>query len=284
MLDKLVIPPNTKFEERNLVIEGDTLIGANSELGYGIMARKVIVGERTTIEGDVFGREEVRLGAWCNVKGNVISKGDAYIGEFASIGGRLTVYGDLEIGRNVRIKNGFEAKGLITIQDPMPIVLFIFLYLLELLRLGRIEEAEKLFESEPFESPLEVPENTVMNLDVIKTDKDIEIRESRVLGNIKAKNARIKRGELYGSLKGEILMLDASRVHGAVEGKEVYLVNGSVVLGHIRAEKVFMEEMCIVEGSIIGRRGVWIKPSIELPEFEEVIEEEAEEVEDILKF
>ena len=284
MLDKLVIPPNTKFEERNLVIEGDALIGANSELGYGIMARKVIVGERTTIEGDVFGREEVRLGAWCNVKGNVISKGDAYIGEFASIGGRLTVYGDLEIGRNVRIKNGFEAKGLITIQDPMPIVLFIFLYLLELLRLGRIEEAEKLFESEEFESPLEVPENTIMNLDVIKTDKDIEIRESRVLGNIKAKNARIKRGELYGSLKGEILIIDASRVHGAVEGKEVYLVNGSVVLGHIRAEKVFMEEMCIVEGSIIGRRGVWIKPSIELPEFEEVIEEEAEEVEDILKF
>ena len=284
MLDKLVIPPNTKFEERNLVIEGDALIGANSELGYGIMARKVIVGERTTIEGDVFGREEVRLGAWCNVKGNVISKGDAYIGEFASIGGRLTVYGDLEIGRNVRIKNGFEAKGLITIQDPMPIVLFIFLYLLELLRLGRIEEAEKLFESEEFESPLEVPENTVMNLDVIKTDKDIEIRESRVLGNIKAKNARIKRGELYGSLKGEILIIDASRVHGAVEGKEVYLVNGSVVLGHIRAEKVFMEEMCIVEGSIIGRRGVWIKPSIELPEFEEVIEEEAEEAEDILKF
>lgn len=278
MLEKLIIPPNTKFEEKTLVVEGDALIGANSELGYGIIARKVIVGEKTMIEGDVFGREEVRLGAWCNVKGNVISKGDAYIGEFASINGRLTVYGDLEIGRNVRIKNGFEAKGLITIQDPMPIILFIFLYLLELLRLGRLEEAEKLFEAEEFVSPLEVPENSIMNIDTIKTDKDIEIRESRVLGNIKAKNAKVERGELYGSLKGEILIVDSSRIHGAVEGREVYLVNGSVVLGHIKAEKVFMEERCVVEGSIIGKSGVWIKPSIELPVLEEVIEEKAEEI------
>ncbi len=278
MLEKLVIPPNTKFEERNLVVEGDALIGANSELGYGIIARKVIVGEKTTIEGDVFGREEVRLGAWCNVKGDVISRGDAYIGEFASIDGRLTVYGDLEIGRNVRIKNGFEAKGLITIQDPMPIVMFIFLYLLELLRLGRLEEAEKLFEAEEFLSPLEVPENSVMNIDVIKTDRDIEITESRVLGNIKARNAKVERGELYGSLRGEILIIDSSRVHGAVEGKEVYLVNGSVVLGHIKADKVFMEERCVVEGSIIGKSGVWIKPSVELPKLEEVVEENAEEI------
>lgn len=281
MLERLVIPPNTKFEERNLVIEGDALIGANSEIGYGIIARKVIVGEKTTIEGDVFGRDEVRLGAWCNVKGNVISKGDAYIGEFASIEGRLTVFGDLEIGRNVRIKNGFEAKGLITIQDPMPIIMFIFLYLLELLRLGRLEEAEKLFEVEEFVSPLEVPENSVMTIDVIKTDRDVVITQSRVLGNIKARNARVERGELYGSLRGNILIIDSSRVHGAVEGREVYLINGSVVLGHIKADKVFMEERCVVEGSIIGRSGVWIKPSVEIPEFEEEIEEDVEKSEEV---
>ncbi len=266
MLKRLVIPANTKFEERNLIVEGDALIGANSEIGYGIMARKVVVGEKTKIEGDVFGREEVRLGAWCNVKGNVISKGDAYIGEFTAIEGRLTVFGDLEIGRNVRIKNGFEAKGLITIQDPMPIVMFIFLYLLELLRLGKLEEAEKLFEVEEFVSPLEVPENTVMNIDTIKTDRDVYISESRVLGNVKAKGVLVERAELYGSVKGEIVIIDSSRVHGAVEGKEVYLVRGSTVLGQIRADKVFMEERCVVEGSIIGRSGVWIKPKVELPE------------------
>jgi len=262
MLERLVIPPNTRFEERTLVVEGDALIGANSEIGYGIIARKVIVGERAKIEGDVFGREEVRLGAWCNVKGNVISKGDAYVGEFTNIEGRLTVFGDLEIGRNVRIKNGFEARGLITIQDPMPMIVFIFLYILELLRLGRLEEAERIFEEE-FESPLEVPENTIMNIDTIKTDSDVTITGSRVLGNVRAGDVVVENAELYGSLKGNVLVVNSSRIHGTVEGKEVYLINRSVVLGHVDAERVYMEEGCVVEGSIIGRRGVWIKPKVE---------------------
>ncbi len=264
MLERLVIPPNTRFEERGVVVEGDALIGANSEIGYGISARKVIVGERAKINGDIFGREEVRLGAWCSVKGDVISKGDAYIGEFASIGGRLTVYGNLEIGRNVRIKNGFEARGLIRIQDPMPIIIFIFLYVLELLRLGRAEEVEKLIELEEFLSPLEVPEGSKMSLDVIETERDVEIVGSRVLGNVKARNVRIEKSELYGGVRGDQIVIDSSRVHGTVEGRDVYILNESVVLGQIRAERVYMEEKCAVEGSIIGRGGVWIKPMIEL--------------------
>ena len=280
MLERLVIPKNTKFEERNLIVEGDALIGANSKIGYGINARKVIVGEKAEINGIVFGREEVRLGAWSVVKGDVISKGDAYIGEFSTIEGRLTVFGDLEIGRNVRIKNGFEAKGLITIQDPMPIIMFIFLYILELLRLGRLEDVEKLFEAEEFVSPLEIPENTILNIDVIKTSKDVLIEGSRVLGNIRAKNVIAKDCELYGSIRGRDVVVDNSRVHGVIEGREVYLVNNSTVLGQIKAEKVFMEEGCIVEGSIVGKSGVWIKPSVEVPSFEEAEKEELEEIEE----
>lgn len=276
MLERLVIPKNTKFEERNIVVEGDALIGANSKIGYGIMARKVIVGDRTEIKGDVFGREEVRLGAWCNVKGDVISKGDAYIGEFTSIDGRLTVYGDLEIGRNVRIKNGFEARGLITIQDPMPIVVFILLYIMAMLRLGKVEEIEKLFD-EDFVNPLEIPENSEISLDYIKTRKDAIIEDSRVLGNLSCRNARIIRSELYGSVRGRDIIVDGGRIHGVIDCRDVYLVNGTVVLGKISAENVYMEKGCVVEGSIVGRKGVWIKPKVDLPKFEEeVVEEEGE--------
>ncbi|HIP63585.1 MAG TPA: acyltransferase [Archaeoglobus profundus] len=264
MLEKLIIPPNTKFEERYLIVEGDAIIGPNSVVGYGVIARKVVIGERATIEGDILGKEEVRLGAWCNIKGNVISKGDAYIGEFVAIDGRLTVYGDLEIGRNVRIKRGFEARGLITIQDPMPILLFIFFYLLELLRLGKIEEAEKLFD-EDFISPLTIPENSIIRIDMIKTDKDAFIQESRVLGNVNARNVTIVGSELYGSLRGNDLIIRRSRIHGIVEGKNVYLVDGSTILGNIKADKVFMEERCVVEGSIVGKSGVWIRPKVEIP-------------------
>jgi len=270
MLEKLLIPSNTRFEERNIVASGDVIVGPNSKLSYGIIGRKVIVGERTAIEGDIVG-EEVRLDAWCSVSGNVTAKGDAYIGEFASIGGKLTVYGDLEIGRNVRIKRGFEAKGLITIQDPASILFFIFLYLMILLRLGRLEEAEKLLEEvEELESPVVFPENSQVSIDRILTTKSAEIVGSRVLGNIKAKDIHAVESEIFGSLRGRDIVVDKSRVHGAIEGRVVYLVNSSEVFGYIRAEKVYMEEGCSVEGGILGREGVWIREKVEVP-----VEEEA---------
>ena len=267
-----MIPENTKFEERNIVVEGDAVIGANSNLGYGIIAKKIVVGDKANVDGDLIG-EEIRIGEWCNIKGNVSCNNDAYIGEFTTIGGKLTVYGDLEIGRNVRIKSGFEAKGLITIQDPLPIIMFIFLYILELLRLGRLEDIEKLFEEEKFETPFIAPENSTVTIEKIETRKDIEIVGSRVLGNLKAKDVFVESSEIFGSVRGRDIILDGSKVHGAVEGKTVYIVNGSEVVGYIKAERVYMEEKCCVEGSIIGRQGVWIKPTVELPK---VVEEDKE--------
>lgn len=270
MLEKLVIPTNTRFEEKNIVASGDVIVGPSSKLSYGIIAKKIIVGEKVTIDGDILG-EEVRLDAWCNVTGNVTSKNDAYIGEFAFIGGKLTVYGDLEIGRNVRIKNGFEAKGLITIQDPTPVLFYIFLYLMLLLKLGKLEEAEKLLEDvEEFDSPVIFPENSHVSIDRIVTKKDAEIMGSRVLGNLKARDVYVSESEIFGSLRGREIIVDRCRVHGAIEGRVVYLINSTEVFGYIKAEKVYMEDGCTVEGGIVGRKGVWIREKIELPEQEEV--------------
>ncbi len=67
------------------------------------------------------------------------------------------------------------------------------------------------------------------------------------------------------------------RVHGAVEGRIVYLVNSSEVFGYIRADKVYMEDGCSVEGGIVGREGVWIKEKVEIPGREE--EGETDEIE-----
>jgi predicted acyltransferase (DUF342 family) len=269
MLEKLVIPAGTKFEEGSIVVEGDTIIGPGCSLGYGIVGKKVIVGEKTAVEGDIVG-EEVRLDSWSTVKGNIVSKGEAYIGEFASIDGKLTVYGDLEIGRNVKIKEGFEAKGLITIQNPLPVLIFLFIYLLELLRLGRLEEAEKLLETEEFESPLIIPENSTLNLERVKTDRDMEIMDSKVLGNLKGRNISVEGSEIFGSIRGREIKINGSRVHGAAEGKVVYVLNGSEIFGYIKADKVYMEEKCVVGGTIFGKGGVWIKPKIKAAEEIEV--------------
>lgn len=279
MLNKLVVPENTKFEEGSIVIEKDAIIGAGCSLGYGIIGRKIIIGEKTTINGDLVG-DDVRLDAWCVVKGNVVSKGDAYLADFTTIHGKLTVYGDLEIGRNVKIKEGFEAKGLITIQSPLPVLIFLFVYLLELLRLGKLEEAEKLFEEvEEFENPLTVPNDSILNLEIIKSDKDIEISGSRVLGNVRGKNVCIEGSEVFGSIRGTEILIDGARVHGAVEGREVFIINGSEVFGHVKAGKIHLEEKTTVEGALIGKEGVWIKPEIEVSK-EDIIKEEIESIEE----
>lgn len=258
----LVIPRNTRFDETAIIHDGDVVIGTNCTIDYGIYGRKVIIGDKTEINGDVVA-EELRMGAWCKVRGNAISKGDAFIGEFSSIDGRLSVYGDLEIGRNVRIGRGFEAKGLITIQDPLPVIIFIFLFLIELLRLGKLEEVEKLFDEDLF-NPITVPDNSRVSMELIQTGDDALFEEGKVLGNVRAKDVRTFSTELFGSISGRNIVIDSSVIHGAVNGKKVYIINQSYVFGQIRADEVFMEKGCVVEGSIIGKKGVWIKDKVEV--------------------
>jgi len=275
----LKIPPNTKFEERNVVVDGDVVIGANSDIDYGIIGKRIVIGERTKINGDVIG-DEITLESWVSVKGNVISRGYASIGEFSSIDGRLSVYGDLEIGRNVRIKEGFEAKGLITIQDPLPIIIFLFVYIMELLRLGKLNELEELFE-EKYENPMIVPDNTVINIGQIKTNSNAIFERSRVTGNVKARSMMIRDCELFGSIRGEDIVVENSRVHGAIEGRRIYIIDNSEIYGFIKAEEIFMENGCSVEGSMVGKMGVWIKDEIEPPEVIEVDVGQGEIQEDV---
>jgi len=262
MLEKLLVR-NAKFEERTIVADGDVLIGQNSKVNYGILAKRVIAGERVHIGGDVIG-DEIRFDSFCTIAGDLVSKGDAYIGEFAGIDGKLTVYGDLEIGRNVRIKNGFEARGLITIQNPASVIFFLLLYIMLLFRLGKVEEVFKLLEDVEIEPAIILPEKCSVDVDKIVTTKNADIFDSRLQGTLKARDIYVGRSEIIGCLKGRDVILDDSDVRGFVEGRNVYLLNSSRVGTYVRGDRVYMEKGCNVEGGIIAREGVWIKDDIEL--------------------
>jgi len=80
-------------------------------------------------------------------------------------------------------------------------------------------------------------------------------------------------------LRGREIIVEKCRVHGAIEGKVVYLLNSSEVFGYIRADKVYMEDGCSVEGGIVGREGVWIREKVEIPGRGE--EEEGEETKEM---
>ena len=268
MAESLVIPEGAKFDETHIMHEGDVIIGDNAVVDFGIEAKKVIVGSRSTVNGYIIG-DEIRLDPWVRVKGDVVCNGDAYIGEFSAIDGKLTVRGDLEIGRNVRIEKGFEATGLITIQNPLPVLMFIFIYLMELLRIGKLDEIEELF-NEEFENPVIIPDGSKISMEQMKTSRNAVIKFSRVLGNLRARDAIIEGSELYGSVKGRDVVILGSRIHGAVEARRVYIVNSSTVFGRITADEVHLENGCSVEGSIVGRKGVWIKDRVEWEIEEEI--------------
>ncbi|MCS7144420.1 MAG: acyltransferase [Archaeoglobaceae archaeon] len=262
MLDRMLIR-KAKFEERTIVADGDVLIGQNSRVDYGILAKRIFAGERVHLSGDILG-EEVRIDSFCTVDGDLVSKGDAYIGEFAGIDGKLTVYGDLEIGRNVRIKNGFEARGLITIQNPASVIFFLLLYIMLLFRLGKIEEVFKLIEDVEIEPSIILPEKCYVGVDKIITTKNADVFDSKLLGTLRARDIYIGGSEIIGGIRGRDVILDNSRIHGSVEGRTIYLINSCRVGMHVRGDRVYMEKGCIVEGGIIAREGVWIKDSIEL--------------------
>ncbi len=225
MLEKLLIR-NAKFEERTIVADGDVLIGQNSRVNYGILAKRVIAGERVHIGGDVVG-DEIRFDSFCTISGDLVSKGDAYIGEFAGIDGKLTVYGDLEIGRNVRIKNGFEARGLITIQNPASVIFFLLLYIMLLFRLGKMEEVFKLLEDVEIEPAIILPEKCSVDVDKILVTKNADVFDSRLQGTLKARDIYVGGSEIIGCLRGRDVIVDDSEIHGFVEGRNIYLLNSS---------------------------------------------------------
>ncbi|MCS7119078.1 MAG: acyltransferase [Archaeoglobaceae archaeon] len=258
MLNKMILQ-NVRFEERSILVNGDVMIGQKSRVDYGIIGNKIIAGEKVVIGGDLI-CEELRIDSFSTISGDVTSKADAYIGEFVSIDGKLTVFGDLEIGRNVRIKNGFEARGLITIQNPASIVFFLLLYLMLLFRMGKTEEVPKI--EEEINPSLIVPEKCFIDATKISTTKDADIYDSRILGTLKARDIYISKSEVFGNLRGREVIVDSSTVHGYVKGKFVYLINSSVVGTYVKGSRVYIEKGCIVDGGIIAEEGVWIRDSI----------------------
>ncbi len=94
---------------------------------------------------------DVRIDNFCEIHGgDVYTTADAYLGEGGvKIKGRLIVNGgDLDIGGdNVQIeKGGFEAKGWISIRNPLPVLTYLVLYLVTLLGIEKEEEISEIMQ------------------------------------------------------------------------------------------------------------------------------------------
>jgi predicted acyltransferase (DUF342 family) len=276
------MPDNTQMEDRSIIVDGDVLIGNHSDISYGLLARSIIIGERVKIDGDVVAEEDVRLDLWSNINGDVRTRKDAYIGERTNINGKLVVKGDLDIGNDVHIEEGFEAKGWIVIRNPVPVIVYIILYLAELLRLGEGEEVDKMLnelfseESEVFKKhALIVPNGTKITLEMIRIpDKAIIGDNCRMLGNIRAHSVEVKDNTtLFGSIRtrDEIKIGQNSEIHGdLITRGGVYIDKGSRVMGEINADAIIVHEDAKIDGAMRALRGVFLMSDEEIEHDNEV--------------
>jgi predicted acyltransferase (DUF342 family) len=261
-LDRLAIPDGTVVEEHDLVTDGDVIVGGQSTVRFGVRGRNVYAGERVRFGGDIEAEGDCRLDMWCDVAGNALVGGDAYLGERVHVGGQLMVSGDLDIGDDVEIDEGFEANGWIVIRNPMPTVVFLFVYLAQLLRMGEDEAAEEVvaeLDDRREREPVLVPRGARVDDDTWRVSTPATVGDGcRLHGNLRARRADIGRDtELFGSLraKGEVTVGRATVIHGDVTTRNgrVEIAADAHVRGDVSCEDLLLHDDAEIDGSIRAR-------------------------------
>jgi len=262
-LDRLQIPDGTTVEEHDLVANGDVVVGGQSTVEFGVRGRNVYAGERVRFGGDIEADGECRLDVWCDVGGNVLVGGDAYLGERVHVAGQLIVSGDLDIGDDVDIEDGFEANGWIVIRNPMPTIVFLFVYLSQLLRLGRDEDAEEVVDEfltdDREHEPVLLPRGARVSDDAWQVSTPATVgADCRLHGNLRAESIDVGEGtELFGSLraKGDITVAADAVIHGDVttRGGDVTIAEDAHIRGDVAGENVDLHDDAEVDGAIRAR-------------------------------
>jgi len=268
----LVIPDKTKFEEKTIVTKGDVVIGDRCLIQFGIKTDgRIFVGEHVIIDGNLEASDDIRVDIFSNIGGDVKSGNNVYFGEKVKVKGKLSLEGDLDVGDSVEIEKGFEAKGWINIRSPIPVVIYIFIYLMQLLKMGHSEEIDRILEeieenegdtipiSEIF---LFIPSNSIIGVQKSKVDYNIRVgKKSRILGNYDIKgNAFIDEGsKVHGTIKttGDVFSAKNVKIQGNIDSNgDVRVEDKSSIAGNISGAKIFLSKTATVNGELFAKNGI----------------------------
>ncbi|HEY3360773.1 MAG TPA: hypothetical protein VGK06_02820 [Methanosarcina sp.] len=290
ILKHFLVPNSTRIETNKITVEGDVIVGNHSNIEYSILGNTVIMGEGVDVSGDIVASSDIRVDMWSKLGSSVEVGRNAYLGEFVTIDGKLFVEGDLDVGKEVKIRGGFEAKGWIVVRNPVPVIIFLFLYIREMMRLGKGEEIEKaveeLFEDsedilglegkEPGENILIIPAGANISPEAIEVAGEAFIGNNCLLiGNLRAQTVEtgkklILKGSIYSENK--INIGENCTVYGNLYSKgPVKIGRNSQVFGGIKADSVLLHENAKVEGTIKAPSGVsFLRDAAEKPVLAEV--------------
>jgi predicted acyltransferase (DUF342 family) len=268
----LVIPDKTIFEEKTIITKGDVVIGDRCLIQFGIKTDgRIFVGEHVIIDGDLEASGDIRVDIFSNIGGKVESGGNVYFGEKVKVKGKLSLNGDLDVGDSVEIDQGFEAKGWINIRSPIPVVIYIFIYLMQLLKIGHSEEIDRILKeieendgdtipiSETF---LYIPNNSIIGVQKSKIDYNLRIgKKSLLLGNYDIKgNIYIDdESEIHGTLKttGNLFSGKEVIIHGNIDSNgDIRIEDKTSIGGSISGSKVYLSKTATVNGELYAKNGI----------------------------
>lgn len=268
----LVIPDNTEFDQKAIITSGDVIIGDRCLVQFGIRTEgRVFIGEHAIIDGDIESTGDVRVDIFSRIRGNVKSHANVYLGEKVTVDGRLSVAGDLDVGDSVEVKEGFEAKGWINIRSPIPIVIYIFIYLSQLLKMGHSEDIERILaemeENEGDTIPISeiflfIPNSSMIGLQTSQTDGDIRIgKNCKLRGTIEAKGKAFigEKTSIHGGIQaeGEIYCGKNVEVKGAIKTNGSIRIDEDANIGSdITAQKIHISKTAVTRGTLFAKQGI----------------------------
>ncbi len=275
----MVLPPGTTFEERTIVAAGDFILGNHVECAFGVQTDgRLFGGQGVEIDGNITCTGDLRLDQSSHVEGDVEVEGHVYLGERCFVKGDLRLDGDLDVGDDVKIGGALHAKGWVNKRSPVPLVIYVFIYLLELLRVGQSEEVERILQE--LEEAEEEDEINVSEIFAFIPDgSKIGLQESlvkghfeagdgaRILGNLRV-NGSVLMGEgvqLYGALRadGGVELGKGCEVQGECSaGGHVIVGEDCQILGDLKARSVEMYPSATVDGRILADEGVKFRSEI----------------------
>jgi len=295
----LIVPDNTKFDECNIITKGDVVIGNRCLLQFGIKTDgRIFIGEHVKIEGNLIANDDIRVDIFSSIVGNVRSERNIYLGEKVNVKGKLSLKGDLDVGDSVVIDQGFEARGWINIRSPIPVVIYIFIYLLQLLKMGHSEEIEKILKEleENNESTIAIseiflfiPDNTTIGILKSKVDYNLNIGKKSILrgnfdvkGNVTIESDSVVHGSIIST--GDFYCGKNTAVNGnIVSNNNVKIEEKSSIGGNISGNKIFLSKTASINGELFAKEGVsFISPSkIKMDEKVKRFETEANIVDEV---
>jgi len=265
-----LLPDGTELQEHSIKTDRNIVIGEFCQIDYGLRGADVYVGESSKIREYIWAKGDVRIGNLCEIGSDVIAKQDAYIGEGVKISGKLVVAGTLDIGEKVEIKEGFEANGDIEVRNPMPVIVFIMIYLMTLLKIQNERELDRIIddlftdEEKKREIPLMIPARSRLNMKLFSVPSTMRIGKGcRLHGNIRAGSIDVQQNTVvFGSLraKNRITVTDGVTIHGNVESRStVYVKKGAHILGNVISRSIVLHEEAKIDGTIEAPHGMRIE-------------------------